>query len=113
MSDVNALVERLRAAFAAHPILKGQKKLTVSAGQGVARVEGSVFTRDMLRQVQETVDQVAEDRPVRVSIESEVRAPRARRVHGRVPETSPGGMNMDPTYSVRHLADEDEESDAS
>ena len=108
MSDVDALVERLRAAFAAHPILKSQKKLTVSAGQGVARVEGFVFTLDMLRQVEETVARVAGDLPVRVAVDSEVRPPRARRVHGRVPETAPGGVNMDPTYSVRHLAVEDE-----
>ena len=113
MSDVDALVERLRAAFAAHPILKGQKKLVVVAGQGVARVQGLVFTRDMVRQVEETVEQVAGDQPVRVAIDSEVRPPRARPVHGRVPEISPGGVNMDPTYSVRHLADEDEASDAS
>ena len=105
------LVERLRTAFAAHPILKGQKKLKVSGGRGVVRVEGTVFTRDMLRQVDETVLRVAHGEDVRIAVSSEVRAPRARKVHGQVPETSPGGVSMNPTYSTKHIEGEGSEDD--
>jgi len=114
-SSPEALADRLRAAFAAHPVLGNQKKLRVGVFQGLVRVEGHVFTRDMLRQVDQVVARVAPGEGVRIHVDSEVRPPRPREIRGRVPETSPGGVNVDPSYSVRHLvrreADEAEETE--
>ena len=64
------LASRLRRAFQAHPVLKGQQKLKVEVELGRAKVTGAVYTQDMLRQVNDIVARVAGDEDVIVAVEA-------------------------------------------
>lgn len=99
----NPLADRLERAIRAHPVLRDQKKLHVSAEHGFVRVHGVVFTRDMYRQVLELIDRVAGSERVQVEVEPEIRAPEAPRPEGDVPKVSEGPSNVDRSYSVGHL----------
>jgi hypothetical protein len=91
----------LTRAIRAHPILRDQKKLVVKEAHGTVRLEGAVFTQDMLRQLHELVARVPGAEAVRILVEAEVKAPQPRAIVGRVPEVSPGPSNVDRAYSVR------------
>ena len=97
------LASRLRRAFQAHPVLKGQQKLKVEVELGRAKVTGAVYTQDMLRQVNDIVARVAGDEDVIVAVEAEVRPAQDRQLEGRVPTVSPGAGATKRNFSISHL----------
>jgi hypothetical protein len=103
----NPLADALRRAIAAHPILRDQKKLVVvtpgGAAGGAVRLEGSVFTRDMLRQLTELVARLPGGEHVRLAVDTDVRPPQDRKTVGKVPVPSQGPSSVDRGYSVRHV----------
>jgi hypothetical protein len=97
------VADALERAIRAHPVLRDQKKLKiVPAGSGV-RLEGQVFTLDMLRQVTELVARLPDADEVRLAVEAEIQPPKARDITGRVPRVSPGPSNVDREFSTGHL----------
>ncbi len=97
------LASRLRRAFQAHPVLKGQQRLVVEVEFGRAKVTGAVYTQDMLRQVREIVARLAEGDDVIVAVEAEVRPVQDRTLEGRVPLVSPGAGSTKRNFSTSHL----------
>jgi hypothetical protein len=95
------LATAMKRAIAAHPILRDQKKLFVKETAGVVRVEGLVFTQDMLRQLQELVARVPGASAVRIAVDAEVKPPRDRATVGRIPTVSQGPSSVDRNYSIK------------
>ena len=100
---LNPLALRLRTAFTAHPVLKQQKKLVVEVELGRPKVAGSVYTQNMLRQVEEIVARLAGDQDVILAVEAEVKPVQDRSLEGRVPPVSPGAGSTRRNFSVSHL----------
>ena len=101
--DQHPIASQLKRAFAAHPVLKLQKKLAVVVEMGRAKVEGSVYTQDMLRQVREIVARVSPGDDVIWAVEADVLPVQDRRLTGRVPEVSGGAGATKRNFSVNHL----------
>jgi hypothetical protein len=99
----NPLAALLKRAIKAHPVLRDEKKLKVVANAGSVRLEGSVFTRDSLRQLLDLVARVPGGQNIPVLVEAEVKPPQPRKIVGRVPVVSPGPPSTDPRYSVRSV----------
>jgi hypothetical protein len=97
------LLERVKAAIAAHPILRDEKKLSVTTVGGRVRVEGTVFTRDTHRQLVELVASLPGSEGVTVLAQPEIVAPQPRALEGKVPPVSPGAGSAAWNYSVAHL----------
>lgn len=96
------IAAQLRRAFAAHPMLKDQKKLHVGVELGRAKVFGSVYTQNMLRQVEEIVARLG-GADTLLAVEADVRPVQGRTLEGRVPPVSPGVGSAKRNYSVNHL----------
>jgi hypothetical protein len=101
--EAHPLARRIRRAIQAHPVLRDEKKLVVTVKQGTARVEGTVFTRNMHRQLAELVAQVAGDEPVDFAATPQIQAPQDRALEGRVPPVSEGPSSVKRDFSVGHL----------
>jgi hypothetical protein len=94
------LAVRLRAAIKAHPVLRDEKKLVVRVVNGAVRVEGSVFTRDMHRQLLDLLARFPGGNEVTVLTEPDIAPPRDRTLVGQVPPVSPGAGGTKRDYSV-------------
>ncbi|MFM8978940.1 MAG: BON domain-containing protein [Planctomycetia bacterium] len=100
-SPEHPLAARLKAAIKAHPVLRDEKKLQVKVVHGVVRLEGTVFTRDTLRQLLEMMGRLPGGNDVAVVVEPEVAPPDpTRRLEGKVPTPSQGGGGTKVNYSV-------------
>ena len=97
------LSSRLKAAVGSHPILKDEKKLHIRVVSGRVRVEGSVFTRDMFRQLLELVAELPGSEDVTVVAQPDIAQPQNRTLEGQIPPVSPGAGAIAWNYSVSHL----------
>jgi hypothetical protein len=94
---------RVKRAIAAHPVLKSEKKLQVRVVSGRTRVEGTVFTRDMHKQLVDLVTSLPGSEDVTVLAQPEIAPPQPRVLEGKIPPVSPGAGSASPDYSVSHL----------
>ncbi len=101
--ESHPLALRLRQAVAAHPVLRDEKKLVITVSNGKARLEGTVFTRFMHRQLAELVERVAGSEPVEFAVQPQIEAPQARALEGRVPVVPEHPSSVERVYSVKHL----------
>lgn len=97
------LATRLRSAIKAHPVLRDEKKLAVKVVNGAVRLEGSVFTRDTMRQLVDLVGRLPAGNEVTLLVATDVSPPQPRTLAGQVPPVSPGAGGTKRNYSVSHL----------
>ncbi len=96
----NPLAEKIRRAIAAHPILRGQKKLEVVIRGRRVHVQGVVFTRHMHRQLVELLRRIPGAEQIAFTADPEIQAPQKRDLEGRVPGVSQGPSPSNPRFSV-------------
>lgn len=99
------LLERVQRAIAAHPILRDEKKLEVRMKGRRVEVGGSVFTRDMHRQLVELLSRIPGAEELLFTCEPQIAAPERRTLEGRVPNVTDAPTPSDPFYSVRRKRD--------
>ncbi len=99
------LLERIRHAIAAHPILRDEKKLEIKMKGRRVEVGGSVFTRDMHRQLIELLSRIPGSEDALFTCEAQIAAPERRALEGRVPSVPDAPTPSDPFYSVRRKRD--------
>jgi hypothetical protein len=97
------IAARLKSAIKAHPVLREEKKLHVKVVNGAVRLEGSVFTRDTMRQLLDLMARFPGGNEVTVLVETDVAPPEPRPLVGQVPPVSPGAGGVKRSYSVSHL----------
>lgn len=101
----NPLADTIRRAVTAHPVLKDQfKTLDISVKDGRVHLTGTVFTRDMHRQLVELLVRIPGAEEIRFDVDPEIRAPMERKGwEGRVPNDGNVYAPSDPRYSNGHL----------
>lgn len=98
------LASRMQRAIQAHPILKLQKKIDIRLEGERVVLSGTVYTINMLRQLNELVQQVAaEDNNYDMDVLAEIQPPAGRTLEGRVPPVSPGAGATKSNFSTNHL----------
>ena len=100
-APTHPLLERIKRAIAAHPILRDEKKLELGMKGRRVEVGGTVFTIDMYRQLIELMGRIPGTEDVLFTCEPQIAAPEQRSLEGRVPGVSGGPLPSDPFYSVR------------
>jgi hypothetical protein len=70
---------------------------------GRAKITGSVYTQNMLKQVHEIAARLAGGQDVILAVEAEVLPVQGRSLEGRVPPVSPGAGSTKRNFSVSHL----------
>lgn len=95
------LLEKIKRAVAAHPILRDEKKLELGMRGRRVEVGGTVFTRDMHRQLVELLARIPGAEEIVFTCDPQIAAPENRTLEGRVPGVSSGPSPSDPWYSVR------------
>lgn len=99
----NPLAAKVARAIQAHPVLRDQKKLVVKVEGRTVRLEGTVFTRDMFRQLAELVARIPGSEAIAFDVEPEIQAPQRRELEGRVPGVAQDEHPSKPSYSTEHL----------
>lgn len=98
------LAARVQRAIKAHPILRDQKKLKLEVKDGRAQLTGTVFTRDMFRQLIETLNLIEGAGDIGFDVEPEIQPVDAsKRLEGKVPPVSDGPLPSLREFSVKHL----------
>ena len=101
----NPLAAKLSRAIQAHPVLRDQKKLKVVSDERSVRLEGTVFTRDMYRQLVRLLAQLPGSEAISFDVEPEIQAPQGHELEGKVPGVSQGPLPSARNYSTYHLPD--------
>lgn len=95
------LLEKIKRAIAAHPILRDEKKLELGMRGRRVEVGGTVFTIDMHRQLVELLARVPGAEEIVFTCKPQIAIPEVRKLEGRVPDASDGPPPSDRWYSVR------------
>ena len=102
-SPTSPLLGLVQRAIKAHPVLRDEKKLQIKSVGPIVRLEGSVFTRDALRQLLDLVARLPGNENVRLDVATDVKPPQPRAIVGRVPVASEGPPSTDAVYSIRSV----------